>query len=318
MKSFELAGVRVAPGTMARVTIPLAKNLVGHMQPLSVFVAHGTQPGPVLSLSAAIHGNELNGIPIIRQLLWQLEPRRMRGTVIAVPVVNVFGFNQRSRYLPDNRDLNRCFPGSSRGSLGARIAHHFLSEVISRSSHAVDFHTAAEGRDNWPQIRCNLDEAVVAEIAEAFAAPATLHAPLRDGSLRGAAGRLGVHMLLYEAGEAGRFCEESIEIGVRGSFALCEKLGILEAGERRGRDRGSPVRLRGSRWLRAPRTGLCRHRVSLGDFVEPGQRIASIFDTIRGKESPVHAKGSGYVIGLATAATLYQGDAVCHIAKPES
>lgn len=314
MKAFQLAGIRVAPGTMARVSIPLAKNLAGYMQPMSVIVAHGVQEGPVLGLSAAVHGDELNGIPIIRQLTQMLDPKKLRGTLIATPVVNVFGLNQRSRYLPDNRDLNRCFPGARKGSLGARIADHFLTQVVSRCTHAVDFHTGASGRENWPQIRCNLDDAEVRKMGRAFAAPGTLHASLREGSLRKSAGDLGVRMLLFEAGEAGRFCESSIEVGVRGTLSLCRHLDMLDVEEPKSFEGGS-VELRGSKWVRAPRTGFCRHLIELGQRVEVGQSLAHIFDSVKGTQHRVEAKVNGYVIGRSTWATLYQGDALCHIAN---
>lgn len=314
MKAFSLAGHRVAPGTMTRVSLPLAKNLVGYMQPMSVFILHGVQDGPVLGLSAAVHGDELNGIPIIRQVMRLLDPKKLRGTLVATPVVNVFGLNQRSRYLPDNRDLNRCFPGARKGSLGARIADHFLREVITRCTHAVDFHTGARGRENWPQIRCNLDDSITRQMGQAFGAPATLHASLRDGSLRKSAGDLGVPMLLFEAGEAGRFCEYSIEVGVRGTMALCRHLGMVTQDLAPERESDS-IELRGSKWVRASRTGFCRHLTALGDHVQAGQCLAHIFDSIKGNTHRVESKVDGYVIGQSTWATLYQGDALCHIAS---
>lgn len=314
MKALHLAGSRIAPGTLSRTSIPLAKNIVGYMQPMSVLVAHGVQDGPVLGLSAAVHGDELNGIPIIRQVLETIDPKKLRGTLVATPVVNVFGLNQRSRYLPDNRDLNRCFPGARRGSLGGRIADHFLTQVVSRCTHAVDFHTGARGRENWPQIRCNLDDPEVRDMAGAFGAPATLHASLREGSLRKSAGDLGVQMLLFEAGEAGRFCEHSIEVGVRGTLELCRHLGMLAEGPTRTHNARN-VELRGSKWIRSPRTGFCRHLTELGERVEAGQCLAHIFDSTKGSKHRVEAKVGGYVIGRSTWATLYQGDALCHIAS---
>lgn len=314
MKPFFLAGNRIAPGTMNRVSLPLAKNLVGYMQPMSVIVVHGVKEGPVLGLSAAVHGDELNGIPIIRQVIRSLDSKKLRGTVVATPVVNVFGLNQRSRYLPDNRDLNRCFPGARKGSLGARIAHHFLSEVVTRCTHAVDFHTGASGRENWPQIRCNLDDPDARKMGEAFCAPATLHSSLREGSLRKSAKDLGIPMLLFEAGEAGRFCEHSIEVGVRGTMSLCRHLGMLPDDVEPEPDRSS-VELRGSKWVRAPRTGFCRHLTALGERVQAGQCLAHVFDGIKGQMHRVEAKFDGYIIGQSTWATLYQGDALCHIAN---
>lgn len=299
---------------MARVSLPLAKNLVGYMQPMSVLVMHGVQEGPVLGLSAAVHGDELNGIPIIHQVMKQFDPQKLRGTLVATPVVNVFGLNQRSRYLPDNRDLNRCFPGARKGSLGARIADHFLSEIVTRCTHAVDFHTGARGRENWPQIRCNLDDPNARQMGQAFCAPATLHSSLREGSLRKSAGDLGIPMLLFEAGEAGRFCEYSIEVGVQGTMSLCRYLGMVAQDAGSDHERGN-VELRGSKWVRAPRTGFCRHLTALGDRVQAGQCLAHIFDSIKGNKYRVEAKADGYVIGQSTWATLYQGDALCHIAS---
>ena len=220
---FEIAGKKVAPGTRQIVDIPI--SLLSNHTPvnLTVNVVHGKRPGPVIFVSGAVHGDEIVGVEVIRRVLKSTALRGMRGTLLAVPVVNAFGFLNNTRYLPDRRDLNRCFPGHSRGSLAAQLAHLFLHEIVERSDFGIDLHSAAVHRVNLPQIRVNEDDPNIMEYAEAFGAPIILTSPLRDGSLREAARELGVPILLFEAGEGLRFDEMSIRAGVSGVLRVMRK-----------------------------------------------------------------------------------------------
>lgn len=253
---FEIGGQKVAPGTRQLVDIPI--SLLSNHTPvnLTVSVVHGKRPGPVIFVSGAVHGDEIVGVEVIRRVLKSSALRGMRGTLLAVPVVNAFGFLNHTRYLPDRRDLNRSFPGHSRGSLAGQLAHLFLSEIVERSDFGIDLHTAAVNRVNLPQIRVNEDDPEIMNFAEAFGAPIILTSPLRDGSLREAARELGVPILLYEAGEGLRFDEMSIRAGVSGVLRVMRKLGMTS--QRTVREPRVPsFKSSNSHWLRAPAGGSC-------------------------------------------------------------
>ncbi|MGB7414474.1 MAG: succinylglutamate desuccinylase/aspartoacylase family protein, partial [Thermosynechococcaceae cyanobacterium] len=217
----------IHPGQRQQIDLPVARLPTQTLLSLPITVINGTRPGPRLWLSAAIHGDELNGVDIIRQVLEQVKPKKLCGTLLAVPIVNVFGFIEQSRYLPDRRDLNRSFPGSTRGSLAGRLAHLFMTEVVNHCTHGIDLHTAANHRTNWPQIRANLDDAETYRCAKAFNAPLMLHSNTRDGSLRQAAAQQGIPVLLYEAGEALRFDADAIQVGVTGILQVMALLEML-------------------------------------------------------------------------------------------
>ncbi|MDP9494711.1 MAG: succinylglutamate desuccinylase/aspartoacylase family protein, partial [Actinomycetota bacterium] len=243
----------VAPGRRARIELPFAKVPTGSQEYLPVAVINGRRPGPHVWLSGAIHGDELNGVEIVRKVLRLLDAKTLRGAVIAVPIVNPLGFIIESRYLPDRRDLNRAFPGSPRGSTASRLAHLFMREVVSQCSVGIDLHTASNHRTNIPQIRADTDNAPTLQLARAFGAPFIIHARLRDGSLRQAATELGATVLVYEAGEAHRFDDFAIETGVTGVLRTLKSLKMLDVPLPRVR----PTRvMRRTRWVRARRGGL--------------------------------------------------------------
>ncbi|HEV8630243.1 MAG TPA: succinylglutamate desuccinylase/aspartoacylase family protein, partial [Thermoanaerobaculia bacterium] len=219
---------QVPPGAAVRVDLPVSRLFTGGWLSLPVTVLHGTRPGPRLWVDAAIHGDELNGMEIIRRVLELLDPQRLAGVLIAVPVVNVFGFVQQTRYLPDRRDLNRSFPGSPRGSMAARLAHLFLEQVVAKCQYGIDLHTGSQHRTNLPQIRAQLADPETRRIAEAFAAPMMFAATEIPGSLRAAARRRGAHLLVYEAGEPLRFDEAAIRLGVDGVLRVLAAVGMWE------------------------------------------------------------------------------------------
>ncbi|PZV08662.1 MAG: deacylase, partial [Leptolyngbya sp.] len=221
-----MGGETIPRGKRVRLDLPVARLTTGTMMSLPVTVISGKKPGPRLWLSAAIHGDELNGVDIIRRVAKALKPHRLNGTVIAVPVVNIFGLLEQSRYLPDRRDLNRSFPGSARGSMAGRLAHLFMTEVVSQCTHGIDLHTAAIHRINLPQVRADLQDPATYAFAQAFGAPVIIHASHRDGSLRQAAARRKIPTLLYEAGEALRFDAQAIQTGVDGIYRVMAYLGM--------------------------------------------------------------------------------------------
>ncbi|GAA3672493.1 succinylglutamate desuccinylase/aspartoacylase family protein [Nocardioides ginsengisoli] len=315
-ESFAIGNVRVRAGSTKEVELPITRLVTGGDVSLPVRVVHGREPGPTVWVNAAIHGDEVMGVEVIREALATLSARTFRGTLVAVPVVNVLGFMTGDRYLPDRRDLNRSFPGSARGSLASRIAHLLMTEVVAKCDVGIDLHTAADRRTNLPQIRADLDDPTTRKLAEAFGAPVMLHARLRDGSLRQAARDRGATVLLYEAGEALRFEEEPIAVGVEGVRRVLASLGMIAPLSEDDDDRIAPVECRTSAWVRARGTGILHLEVKLGEHVEEGRRLGGLSDTFGRRVRLVHADRSGIVIGLTRAPIVNAGDALVHIASP--
>lgn len=311
--AFEINGVIAPAGKLSQVELQIARLPTGMWLSLPVGVLHGSTPGPVIWISGAIHGDELNGVPIIRHVLDRIDPAKLSGTVLAVPVINVLGVLKESRYLPDRRDLNRCFPGSKRGSSASQLAHLFMTEIVARSSVGIDVHTGSGGRANLPQLRCDVEDPETLRLARAFAPPILMHARVRDGSLRGAATELGKTVLLYEAGEANRFDATAIEAGVRGVLRVMQALGMVDFSSESAAP--APRISRSSSWVRAQRTGFCEMMVSLGAEVSEGDTIAIVFGALGRKQMPVKAKSAGVIIGHVTSPIVHRGDAVANVAS---
>ncbi|WP_116085575.1 succinylglutamate desuccinylase/aspartoacylase family protein [Tropicimonas sp. IMCC34011] len=314
---FVIAGHSVAPGTRATVELPVAVMSDHTPVTMSVHVVHGRRPGPVIFVSAAIHGDEVIGVEIVRRLLKLRQLGSIAGTILAVPIVNTFGFLNHSRYLPDRRDLNRSFPGSAGGSLAARLAHLFLTEVVMRSDIGIDLHSAAIHRMNLPQIRIAGQDEQLMELAETFGAPVILTSGLRDGSLRAEAAKRGRPILLYEAGEGLRFDEMGARAGMRGILRVMHKIGMVGS---RGvsKPRSAPLRCRKSEWLRAPRGGLLRAFRTTGDIVGEGDVIAAVADPFGTVESEILAPRKGIIVGRANMPVVNEGDAIFHLAEMQS
>jgi len=312
---FEINGVHVEPGQRVGIDLPVARLYTHTSLAMPVQVVHGKLQGPCLFVSAAIHGDELNGVEVIRRLLQQAALKRLRGTLIAIPIVNIHGFLDRSRYLPDRRDLNRNFPGSGKGSLAARIAKLFMTEVVARCGYGIDLHTGAIHRENIPQIRANMDDAETERLARAFGVPVLINSTLRDGSLRMAAAERGVTMLLYEAGEALRFDEVSIRAGLKGVLNVMRELGMLPARKRKTTGLKPPLIARSSFWVRASESGILRTLVPLGTRVEKGGLLAIIADPFGEAEIEVRARHEGIVIGRSQLPLVHQGEALYHLAQ---
>ncbi len=309
-ESFPIGPFRVRAGAGKEVELPITRLVTGADVSLPVRVVHGRKDGPVVWVNAAIHGDEVVGTEVIRRVLAQLSPKTLRGTLVAVPVVNVLGFMSGDRYLPDRRDLNRSFPGSARGSLASRIAHLFMTEVVAKCEVGIDLHTGADRRTNLPQIRADLDDDRTRALAEAFGAPVMLHARIRDGSLRQAARERGATVLLYEGGEAWRFDDFAIDAGVDGVRRVLASLGMIDEVPT---IEETSVECRDSGWVRARGTGVLHLEVGLGEKVEAGQRLGGLSDTFGRRVRLAHADRDGIVIGLNRAPLVNSGDAIVHI-----
>ncbi len=311
-EAITVGDVTVRPGRRGRIHLPFAKVATGSDETLPVAVINGRSSGPHVWLSAAIHGDELNGTEIVRRVMRRLDPKTLRGAVIAVPIVNTLGVMIESRYLPDRRDLNRAFPGSSRGSTASRLAHLFMEQIVAQTSVGIDLHTGSNHRINLPQIRANIDDAGTLKLARAFGAPFTIHARARDGSLRQAALELGATVLVYEAGQAHRFDLEAIETGTDGVLRALKSMGMLDA----RLPRAKTTRLiRRTRWVRARRGGLAEINVKLGQYVEKGELVASISDAFGSRPTKVKATETGWIIAKTQRPLVHSGDAIAHIAR---
>lgn len=310
---FAIAGETVAPGSARDVAFTITTMATGTASSLGVRVLHGAKAGPAVFVSAAIHGDEIIGTAVIQRLAQTLDPAQLAGTVLLVPVANIFGFITHSRYLPDRRDLNRSFPGSAGGSLAGQLAHVFYREVVGRCSLGIDIHSAAIHRYNLPQIRIAAGNRRLVELAMAFGAPVIIESPLRDGSLRDLAQKNGVEMLLMEAGEALRFDRLSIETGVEGVTRVLAHLGMIEADDGLSAV-GIPARANKSVWVRAPRGGVAQMVRESGAPVRQGDvlaRVGGLFgEDVQEMVSPL----DGIIIGHATLPVVHQGDALFHIA----
>lgn len=315
--SFAIGTVKVRTGSRREVALPITRLITGAELSLPVHVLHGREDGPTVWVDAAIHGDEVVGIEVIRRVLEVLSPKEIRGTLIAVPTVNVIGTMSGDRYLPDGRDLNRSFPGSARGSLAARIAHLMMSEIVDKCDVGIDLHSASGRRSNLPQIRCDLEDGRTRELAEAFGAPVTYHARLRDGSLRSAARERGARVLLYEAGEAWRFDEWAITAGVDGVLRVLTMLGMIERPARLSDPVGPTEICWRSGWVRARRTGILGMGVELGQHVRAGERLGELHNSFGRRLAIVKADRDGIVIGRTEAPLVNSGDALVHIGSLE-
>jgi len=308
-------GQDILPGKRITLDLPFANFYTHAPVSMPVQVVNGRKPGPRLFVSAAIHGDELNGVEIIRRLLKLKKLEHLRGTLIAVPVVNIFGLIHHSRYLPDRRDLNRSFPGSDCGSLAARLAHLFMTEIVAHCTHGIDLHTGAYHRVNLPQVRAHLDDPETARLARAFGVPVMLNSVLRDASLREAAAARGIPMLLYEAGEALRFDEDSINVGLKGVVSVMHALEMLPPRPPPTSTPSESFVAYSNGWIRAPHSGILRNLIALGKRVSKGDVLGIIADPFGEEEILVRATSAGMIIGRTNLPLVNEGEALFHIAR---
>ena len=312
-----IAGTTVAAGQRTTVELPAASLYSYAPMAIPVRVVCGRNAGPTLFACAALHGDEINGVEIIRRLLRLPVLKQLRGTLLAIPIVNVYGFINRSRYLPDRRDLNRSFPGSARGSLAARLADLFVTEILEKSDYGIDIHSGAIHRENLPHIRANLDDPKTAALARAFDVPVVLNADVRYGSLRAQAVARGLPMVLYEAGEALRFDERAVRAGVKGILSILRELDMLPVGRWQRRET-QPVIARSSTWVRAPESGILTVAAPLGKRLNKDDVAGIITDPLGQEEFEVRSHVSGVVIGRTNLPLVNEGEALFHVATFES
>ncbi|WP_408636175.1 MULTISPECIES: succinylglutamate desuccinylase/aspartoacylase family protein [Rheinheimera] len=315
-QAFTLGGTVIQPGQRAVVDIPFGKLYTHTELNIGAHVVHGKRPGPVLLITSALHGDEINGVEICRRLLKMPKLSQLRGTLVVVPIVNTYGFVQQSRYLPDRRDLNRSFPGSEKGSLGSRMAYQFTERILKQCTHVIDLHTGAIHRSNLPQVRASAKDKVALQMAEVFNAPIIIKAASREGTMRGTANSLGIPIILYEAGEALRFDEQSIKVGVHGIMNVMQDLGMFSPSKKTVKT-GSLFSKKSS-WIRAEHDGIARYYVGLGQTVQQGDVLAHIYSPYSDFEVAVEASFNGIVIGRNNLPLVNEGEALFHIAEVSS
>lgn len=313
-EAFILGDHEIQPGTRKTINLPVSLTSDHTPVTLSVHVVHGKRPGPTMFVSAAIHGDEIIGVEIVRRLLRTKNLNTMAGTLLAIPIVNSLGFMNHSRYLPDRRDLNRCFPGSEKGALAARLANLFMNEIVKKADVGIDLHSAAIHRTNLPQIRVSPSKPETMELAKIFGAPIVLTSKVREGSLRHSAQEEGVDILLYEAGEGLRFDEFAVRAGVSGILRVMKELEMISS-------KGVPklktasILSTKSYWLRAPAGGLLRTYRTRGEELVAGDVVGVVADPFGEVETEVIAEYGGLIIGRANLPVVNEGDALFHIAK---
>lgn len=310
-----ILGQRISPGSRVRLDWSSGTTFSGEPMPVPVVVIHGARPGRVLCLTGAIHGDELNGIEVIRRVLGAVDPADLAGTLIGVPIVNMAGFSRGSRYLPDRRDLNRFFPGNPNGSSASRIAHDFFHSVIVHCEAVIDFHTGSFDRANLPQVRGDLRLPAVVELTRGFGATAVLHTPGATGMLRRAATDRGIPALTFELGAPVRLEPAEIEHGVTAIDTLMSYLG-MNSRVRMWKE-PQPIFYE-SRWVRATRSGMLFSDVRLGDRVRAGQRLGRVINPLRDESVELVAPVRGRVLGMALNQVVLPGYAAYHIGEEAS
>jgi predicted deacylase len=310
-----LLGTDIAPGTRKRLTWTSGTAIEGFVVPVPVIVLNGTGPGPVLCLTAAVHGDELNGIEVTRRVVEDIDVEELNGAIIGIPIVNIQGFYRGTRYLPDRRDLNRYFPGNPRGSSATRMAHSLFTEVIRHCSALIDLHTGSLNRTNLPQVRADLRSPQVTRMTQAFGATVVLHSVGDKGSLRRAANDAGIPAVTFEMGEPMRVQPEQVEHGAKAIETLLYALGMTR--QRRYWGDPEPVYY-ASKWVRVDNGGILFSDVALGERVSEGELLGVVTDPLSNQQYRIYAPTSGRILGMALNQVVLPGFAAYRIGTETS
>ncbi|MFP5439253.1 MAG: succinylglutamate desuccinylase/aspartoacylase family protein [Bacteroidia bacterium] len=313
VKELTILGETILPGQGKTINMEIARLHTMTKLKVPVIIHRSKVDGPTVLFSAGLHGDEINGTEIVRQIIIRHINKPKIGTIICIPVVNIFGFVNKSREFPDGRDLNRVFPGSKKGSLASRFAYNLLKEIIPHVDYCVDFHAGGASRFNAPQIRLVPNDPELKALSDVFCAPFTLYSKNIAGSFRNACTKLGVKMLLFEGGKSLDLNADITQEGVRGAKRLLHHLGMLNVKKNlRPADRPS-ICIESSAWMRARESGLFQNPTKAGQFVTKGEVIACITDPFGKYEKKVKAPHSGYIINSNDSPIVYEGDAIFHI-----
>lgn len=309
----EILGVKVALGENANVSFNVAKLHTQNTIDVPVIIERSKKPGPTILITAGIHGDEINGVEIVRQIIAKGINKPKKGTIICIPVINVFGFIHMDREFPDGRDLNRVFPGGKGGSLASRVAHKLITEIVPHADLIMDFHTGGADRFNSAQIRIKNDEIVLDELAEIFGAPFVYYSKNLNKSFRNTSYKLGIPMLLFEGGKSFNIHSNITNTGVNGAKRVLNHLEMLGSKFKVSKPKKSCVFISESKWIRARYSGMFKASININSFVNKGDVIGHITDPYGSFNHFVKAPNNGYIFNINESPLVYQGDAIFHI-----
>ncbi|MFT5207551.1 MAG: putative deacylase [Candidatus Omnitrophota bacterium] len=311
-KLLKIGGVKILPGEVKDIKLKVSESYTGRSETLSVRVIRSLESGPIVFLTGVVHGDELTGLGVIREIMFK-KLELLKGTLICAPILNNYGFENHSRYLPDRRDLNRSFPGSA--TAAGRLANVVTEEIIKKSDYGIDLHSAATRRTNFPQIRGDMEDQSIRKIAKAFGCELIIHNKGPQESLRASASNQGCPTIIYEAGETLKFEPGTIKLGVRGVMNVLKTLGMLK---------GNPIKpiyqtvIKKTSWIRSSNGGLLKFYVKPGDLVKKGKKIASCHKLFSKESELLKSPMDGIVLGMTTLPAVKPGEPICHIAKPDT
>ena len=303
----------ILPGESKTINMEIATLHTMTKLKIPIIVSRSKFKGPTILLSAGLHGDEINGIEIVRQIITRKINKPKTGTVICIPVINVFGFVNQTREFPDKRDLNRVFPGSKKGSLASRFAYYLLKEIMPHVDYAIDFHAGGASRFNAPQVRIVPENQELKALADVFQAPFALYSKNIVGSFRNSCDKLGVKMLLFEGGKSVNINDEITQHGIEGTKRILDHFGMLAARKKIIVPEKNTVYIEKSNWVRAKYSGMFHGFTKIGNYVTKGQLLATVSDPYGKIEHKVKAPNSGYIINVNDAPIVFQGDAIYHI-----
>ena len=310
-----ILGERVLPGEGATINFNLARLYTTSSVEIPVIIERAKAKGPIILITSGIHGDEINGVEIVRQLIARKINKPKKGTIICIPVLNIFGFLDMKRAFPDGRDLNRVFPGNPRGSLASRIAYQFVKKIVPVADFCMDFHTGGASRFNVAQIRIDPNDPIAAEYAKIFNAPFTIQSKTIPKSYRATCTRLGKPILLFEGGKSKVSDKEIAKVGVDGAMRILDHLDMLNDDFKAPENKNKTVLIKHTQWLRAAYSGLMHTKVQCGALVKTGDHIATITDPYGQFKHRIKATHKGYIINVNEASLVYQGDAIFNISS---
>jgi predicted deacylase len=312
-KSITILKETILPGESKTINMEIATLHTMTKLKIPIIVSRSKFNGPTILLSAGLHGDEINGIEIVRQIITRKINKPKIGTIICIPVINVFGFVNQTREFPDKRDLNRVFPGSKKGSLASRFAYYLLKEIMPHVDYAIDFHAGGASRFNAPQIRIVPENQELKALADVFQAPFGLYSKNIVGSFRNSCDKLGVKMLLFEGGKSVNINDEITQHGIEGTKRILNHFGMLGTRKKIIVPEKNTVYIEKSNWVRAKYSGMFHGFTKIGNYVTKGQLLATVSDPYGKIEHKVKAPNSGYIINVNDAPIVFQGDAIYHI-----
>ena len=317
IETLEILGEKIALGESRTIDFNLAKLFTSTKIEIPIIIERAKIPGPTILITAAIHGDEINGVEIVRQLIARKLNKPKRGTIICIPILNVFGFLNTQRTFPDGRDLNRSFPGTRRGSLASRVAYHFTSEILPHADYCLDFHTGGSSRFNAPQIRVKPNDKKVLQLAKIFNVPFTVYSNNLKKSYRATCDKMGIPIVLFEGGKSLESNKQIVNYGVRGTVRFLSYLGMLDSRFKVTVPLKNTVIIEKSKWIRAQRSGLFHLKIKINSLVEKGDLLATITDPYGTMRFKVLAPNKGYIINVNQSPIVHQGDAIFHISTKD-